>query len=82
MAKLDPDDLYDLDPDRPDVDGAVLLQALDGFVDAGSTGRIEAPTVANNEENWLARSAHGRNHRDCTGAPGSGRLASTTPADS
>jgi hypothetical protein len=40
MAKLDPDGLYELDEDRPDLRGAVLLQALDGFIDAGSTIKI------------------------------------------
>jgi hypothetical protein len=34
---LDPQDLYELDSDRPDVTGAVLLHMMDGFSDAGST---------------------------------------------
>jgi hypothetical protein len=37
---VEPDELYELDADRPDLTGAVLVQALDGFVDAGSTVRI------------------------------------------
>ena len=36
----DPADLYELDSDRPDLTGAVLVQALDGFVDAGSTVKL------------------------------------------
>jgi hypothetical protein len=37
---LDPEELFDLDADRPDLTGAVLLHALDGFVDAGSAVRL------------------------------------------
>lgn len=37
---LDPDDLYEVDSDVPDLTGAVLLHSLDGFVDAGSAGRL------------------------------------------
>ena len=40
MPLPDPADLYDLDADRPDLTGAVLVQALDGFVDAGSTVKL------------------------------------------
>jgi predicted ATP-grasp superfamily ATP-dependent carboligase len=40
MRKLDPSELYDLDPDRPDLDGAVLVQALDGFIDAGGARKL------------------------------------------
>ena len=40
MGKLDPAELYDLEAERPDLTGAVLIQALDGFVDAGSTVQI------------------------------------------
>ena len=39
MRRLDPRDLYELVPDRPETarpEGLVLVQALDGFVDAGS----------------------------------------------
>jgi predicted ATP-grasp superfamily ATP-dependent carboligase len=42
MRKLDPSDLYDLDPDRPDLAGAVLVQALDGFIDAGGARKLAA----------------------------------------
>lgn len=53
MTKLDPEDLYDLDPERPDVDGAVLLQALDGFVDAGSTGKLMRRHLLNTYESTV-----------------------------
>jgi hypothetical protein len=33
---LDPNELYELADDQPDLDGPVLVQALTGFVDAGS----------------------------------------------
>lgn len=42
MRKLDPSELYDLDPDRPDLSGVVLVQALDGFVDAGGARKLAA----------------------------------------
>jgi hypothetical protein len=35
-----PDPLYDLEPELPDLTGAVLVQALDGFVDAGAAKRL------------------------------------------
>lgn len=37
---LDPTELYELDPALGDVDGAVLLHALTGFIDAGHAGRL------------------------------------------
>jgi hypothetical protein len=40
MRKLDPTELYELEPDRPDLDGVVLVQALDGFIDAGGARKI------------------------------------------
>lgn len=51
---LDPEELFDLDPDRPDLSGTVLLHALDGFVDAGAAVKLvrtallaeHAPVVA------------------------------------
>jgi predicted ATP-grasp superfamily ATP-dependent carboligase len=36
----DPQDLYQLEPDVPELGRPVLIQALGGFVDAGSAGRI------------------------------------------
>ncbi|WP_375483955.1 PAC2 family protein [uncultured Jatrophihabitans sp.] len=51
---LDPEELFDLDADRPDLSGTVLLHMLDGFVDAGGAVRLaraslladDAPVVA------------------------------------
>ena len=40
MARRDPNELYDLEPDRPELGSPVLVQALDGFVDAGSAKRL------------------------------------------
>lgn len=37
---LDPDDLYQLVPDLPDLGRPILLQALTGFVDAGNASRL------------------------------------------
>ena len=42
MRKLDPSDLYELLPDRPELDGPVLVQALDGFIDAGGARKLAA----------------------------------------
>ena len=39
MAR-DPDDLVEVDSDTPDLDGSVLLVSFDGFVDAGSAGKL------------------------------------------
>ena len=39
MAR-DPSELYDLDPDLPELGEVVLVQALDGFVDAGAAKRL------------------------------------------
>ncbi|MDT7572305.1 MAG: hypothetical protein QOE05_2479 [Actinomycetota bacterium] len=37
---LDPSELFELDPDRPELGRPVLIQALDGFIDAGGAKRI------------------------------------------
>lgn len=37
---LDPKDLYQLESDVPSMDAPVLIQALDGFIDAGSGRRL------------------------------------------
>jgi hypothetical protein len=37
---LDPHELYELEPQRPDLSGSVLVVALDGFVDAGWARRL------------------------------------------
>ena len=36
----DPGDLYEVSPDAPGVDGAVMLHYLDGFIDAGAAGKL------------------------------------------
>ncbi len=59
MRKLDPSELYDLDPDRPDLSGVVLVQALDGFIDAGGARRLAAQhLLANLEHRVLVRFDH------------------------
>jgi len=40
MRRLDPSELFELDPDRPELDRPVLVQALDGFVDAGAARHL------------------------------------------
>lgn len=40
MRKLDPSELYELDPSRPDLEGLVLVQALEGFIDAGGARKL------------------------------------------
>ncbi|MCA1713130.1 MAG: PAC2 family protein, partial [Actinobacteria bacterium] len=40
MRRLDPSELFELDPDRPELDRPVLVQALDGFIDAGGGKRL------------------------------------------
>jgi hypothetical protein len=40
MATLDPSELFELDPDRPEMGRPVLVQALDGFIDAGGAKRL------------------------------------------
>ncbi|MCW2571228.1 MAG: hypothetical protein JWO88_1286 [Frankiales bacterium] len=40
MATLDPSELFELDPDRPELGAPVLVQALDGFIDAGGAKRL------------------------------------------
>ncbi|GAC1440833.1 MAG: PAC2 family protein [Mycobacteriales bacterium] len=40
MRKLDPAELFELDPDRPELGAPVLVQALDGFIDAGGAKRL------------------------------------------
>lgn len=39
---LDPEELYEVDSDVPDLDGVVLLHHFDGFMDAGSVGALVA----------------------------------------
>lgn len=37
---VDPENLYEVDSDVPDLTGAVLLHHFDGFMDAGAAGRV------------------------------------------
>ncbi|MDT7549772.1 MAG: hypothetical protein QOE84_2166 [Actinomycetota bacterium] len=37
---MDPSELFELDPDRPELGRPVLIQALDGFIDAGGAKRL------------------------------------------
>ncbi|MEO6885012.1 MAG: PAC2 family protein [Jatrophihabitantaceae bacterium] len=52
---LDPEELFDLDADRPDLSGAVLLHTLDGFVDAGAAVRLARRTLLIDGSPMLAR---------------------------
>jgi len=59
MKKLDPSELYDLDVSRPDLNGVVLVQALDGFIDAGAARKIAADHLLSTlEGRVLARFDH------------------------
>jgi predicted ATP-grasp superfamily ATP-dependent carboligase len=40
MSVIEPEDLYVLAPDVPDVRGSVLVEMLEGFVDAGAARRL------------------------------------------
>ncbi len=40
MRRLDPRDLFEVEADLPSLEDVVLVQALDGFVDAGSATRL------------------------------------------
>ena len=53
---LDPAELYEVVPDVPQLDEPVLLVALDGFVDAGSAGRLAVDALLEaHEPQVLAR---------------------------
>ncbi|MDS0131849.1 MULTISPECIES: proteasome assembly chaperone family protein [unclassified Amycolatopsis] len=52
---LDPDDLYEVDSDVPDLTGAVLLHHFEGFMDAGSAGRLLAEHLLGGEHRVVAR---------------------------
>lgn len=47
---LDPEDLYELDAELPALDRPVMLHSLDGFVDAGSAGRLVREHILNTLE--------------------------------
>ena len=38
----DPEELYELGADAPDLDGVAMLHHLEGFMDAGGAGRVLA----------------------------------------
>lgn len=52
---LDPEELFDLDAERPELSGAVLLHALDGFVDAGAAVRLARTTLLPDDAPVVAR---------------------------
>ncbi len=53
---LDPEDLYEVDSDVPDLTGAVLLHYFDGFMDAGSAGSaLVDHLLATHEHRVVAR---------------------------
>ncbi|MET8997860.1 PAC2 family protein [Amycolatopsis sp. Hca4] len=52
---FDPDDLYEVDSDVPDLTGAVLLHHFEGFMDAGSAGRLLAEHLLGGEHRVIAR---------------------------
>jgi hypothetical protein len=63
MDRPDPRDLFALDPDRPDTTGAVMVQALDGFLDAGSATRLaRAHLLTTFESTVVARFDHDQLH--------------------
>jgi hypothetical protein len=45
VAAISPEDLFSLAPDRPDVTGSVLVEMLDGFIDAGGARRLARDTL-------------------------------------
>jgi PAC2 family protein len=55
VVTLDPEELFDLDADRPDLTGVVLLHALDGFVDAGAAVRLARTALLDDDAPILAR---------------------------
>jgi hypothetical protein len=59
MRKLDPSELYELDPDRPDLTGVVLVETLDGFIDAGGARKLASQHLLGSlEHRVLARFDH------------------------
>ncbi len=64
----DPSELYDLVPDLPELGEVVLVQALDGFVDAGAAKPSRASTCCRPTARACWR---GSTSTDCsTTAPG------------
>jgi hypothetical protein len=54
-VSLDPEELFELDADRPDLSGAVLLHGLDGFVDAGSAVQLARAALLAGDASVVAR---------------------------
>ncbi len=52
---LDPQELFDLETDRPELAGAVLLHMIDGFVDAGAAVRLARTTLLVDDAPVVAR---------------------------
>ncbi len=53
---LDPENLYEVDSDVPDLTGAVLLHHFDGFMDAGAAGKLLVEHIlASYEHRVIAR---------------------------
>ena len=50
MAAIPPEELYSLAPDRPDVAGTVLVEMLDGFIDAGGARRLAREALLSTSE--------------------------------
>ena len=48
--RRDPEDLFELSADRPDLDGVPMLHHLVGFMDAGSAGRLLAEHLTSTGE--------------------------------
>ena len=44
--RRDPEELYELSADVPDLDGVPMLHHLEGFMDAGAAGRLLAEHLA------------------------------------
>ncbi len=52
---LEPENLYEVDSDVPDLTGAVLLHHLDGFMDAGSAGATLVEELLSHTHRVIAR---------------------------
>ncbi|MFD2416733.1 proteasome assembly chaperone family protein [Amycolatopsis pigmentata] len=50
---LDPHDLYEVDSGLPELDGAVLLHQLDGFIDAGGAAKIVTEHLLSGRESQV-----------------------------
>jgi hypothetical protein len=53
VRKIDPRELFEVEPDLPRLDGVVLVQALDGFVDAGGAKRLAREQLLQAEDTRL-----------------------------